>query len=175
MLHEVLTTYRQEIIERTRAKVSTRTAPQATHIELEHGVPMFLSQLVVTLRREQDAATPSSAIDMADSARQHGEELRRSGFTVAQVVHDYGNICQAVTDLAVERELPISNDEFRILNRCLDEAIAGAVTEYARQRDKSLSDEHTERLGRFAHELRNLLSNAMLAFHVVKDGSVAIG
>ena len=175
MLHQILTTHRQEIIERTRAKVALRTAPQPTRAELEHGVPLFLDQLVDTLRREEGTPERHLSAAIGDSAGRHGEELRRAGFTVAQVVHDYGDICQAVTELAVQRELPISNEEFRTLNRCLDDAIAGAVTEFARQRERSLSEERTERMGFFAHELRNLLGNAMIAFEVLKSGSVGIG
>ena len=51
---------------------------------------------------------------------------------MAQVVHDYGGVCQAVTELADEMHAPITADEFRIFNRCLDDAIAEAVTEYTR-------------------------------------------
>jgi signal transduction histidine kinase len=175
MLHEILTTYREEIIARTCAKVATRTSPQPTDAELQEGVPLFLRQLVETLRREEGTPSEPISTEIPDSASRHGGLLLRSGFTVAQVVHDYGNICQAVTELAVERELPISIQEFRTLNRCLDDAIAGAVTEYARQREGSLSDQRTESLGFFAHELRNPLSNALLAFEALRSGSVAIG
>lgn len=55
--------------------------------------------------------------------------------TIDQVVHDYGDFCQAIIDLAVERDPPISIDEFRTLNRCLDNAIADAVTEFSFQSD----------------------------------------
>jgi hypothetical protein len=47
----------------------------------------------------------------------------------------YGDVCQSITDLAVETRAPISSDDFRTLNRCLDDAIAGAVTEFAREQD----------------------------------------
>ena len=56
---------------------------------------------------------------------------------MSQVVHDYGDVCQAITELAVEMDAPISTDDFRMLNRCLDDAIAGAVTEYGRERNQS--------------------------------------
>jgi signal transduction histidine kinase len=174
MLHEFLTVHRKEIIERTRQKVATRTAPRPTEAELENGVPLFLEQLTETLLREQGTPARPTSRDMAESALRHGGALRRAGFTVAQVVHGYGDVCQAVTELAIELQNPISNDEFKTLNRCLDEAIAQAVTEFARQRELSLSDLETERLGFFAHELRNLLSNAMLAFEVLKSGTVGI-
>ena len=175
MLHEFLTVHRDDIIARTRQKVATRIAPRPTEAELEHGVPLFLAQLAETLRREQDTSARPTSGDMSRSAILHGGELKKAGFTVAQVVHDYGDVCQAVTELAIELELPISADEFKTLNRCLDEAIAQAVTEFARQRELSLSDRGTERLGFFAHELRNLLSNAMLAFEVLKTGTVGVG
>jgi hypothetical protein len=174
MLHEFLTLHHDEIIERTRRKVATRTAPRPTEEELEHGVPLFLSQLADTLRREQESPARPTSGEMAESALLHGGELRKAGFTVAQVVHDYGDVCQAVTELAIELETPISADEFKTLNRCLDEAIAQAVTEFARQRELVLSDRGTERLGFFAHELRNLLGTAMLAFEVLKSGTVGI-
>ena len=137
MLHEFLTLHREEIIARTRQKVGARMAPQPTTAVLEHGVPLFLEQLAATLRREQETPARPTSPEMARSAVLHGAELRRAGFTVGQVVHGYGDVCQAVTELAIELGIPISADEFKTLNRCLDEAIAQAVTEFARQRDLS--------------------------------------
>ena len=93
------------------------------------------------------------------TAALHGRELSQQGFTVDQVVHDYGDLCQAITDLAFERSAPIEIDEFRTLNRCLDNGIADAVTEYAFQRSSLVEDRSVkalnERLGFLAHELRN--------------------
>ena len=175
MLHEFLTQHRVDLIARTRAKVATRSSPRPTSGELEHGVPLFLAQLTDTLRREQQTPGRPASGEMAQSALRHGGELSEAGFTVAQVVHDYGDVCQAVTELAIELEVSIAAGEFRTLNRCLDEAIAQAVTEHARRRELSLSDRGTERLGFFAHELRNLLSSAMLAFDVLKSGTVGVG
>lgn len=86
-------------------------------------------------------------------------------------MRDYGGICQTITELAVERGVPITTNEFRMLNLCLDDAIAEAVTEYGKLR----AAEGTERLGQLAHELRNMLSSASLAFEVIKAGSVGLG
>lgn len=174
MLHEFLTLHRGEIIARTREKVGLRTSPQPTEAELEHGVPLFLDQLAATLRLEQESSARRTSPEMAQSAQLHGAELRQAGFTVGQVVHGYGDVCQAVTELAMELQIPISADEFKTLNRCLDEAIAQAVTEYARQRDLS-RPRGTERHGFLVHEQRNLLQNAILAFQVLKTGTIGIG
>ena len=39
------------------------------------------------------------------------------GFTVSQVVHDDGDLCQAITEVVVEQNAPITTEEFHILNR----------------------------------------------------------
>src|SRR6202521_4001149 len=120
MLHEFVTAHREEIISRCRAKVATRSSPPPTRAEIDHGVPLFLNELVDELRL---GVSPNPEI--AKTAIQHGHDLLRQGFTVSQVVHDYGDVCQSITDLAVETEAPISTEDFRMLNGCLDNAIAG--------------------------------------------------
>src|SRR5579863_8168030 len=119
MLHQFITENRSEIIDRCRAKIASRPAPRPTDVELEHGVPLFLDQLADTLRL---ALTTHPAI--GKSAAKHGDELLHRGFTIAQVVHDYGGVCQAITELAVETQAPITTKEFQTLNLCLDDAIA---------------------------------------------------
>jgi signal transduction histidine kinase len=174
MLHEFLTVHRDEIIASTRRKVAIRIVPPPTKAEMEHGVPLFLQQLADTLRCEQETSARPTSNEMAQSAMRHGADLRKAGFTVGQVVHDYGDVCQAVTELAIELKSPISADEFKTLNRCLDEAIAQAVTEFACQRDIAQTNKANER-GFFIHELRNLLNNAVLSYEVLKTGTVGIG
>ena len=173
MLYEFIDINRDEIIKRCRAKVAIRSIPPPTAAEIDHGVPLFLEQLVETLRLGL-----SSSPEIGRSAVLHGHDLLRRGFTVSQVVHDYGDICQAITALAVESNAPISTEDFRTLNRCLDEAIAGAVTEYGRERNQSTLDGEaargTERLGFLAHELRNLTHTALVAFEVLKTGNVGV-
>jgi signal transduction histidine kinase len=173
MLHEFIAINRDEIIRRCRAKVAKRSVPPPTEAEIDHGVPVFLDQLTDALRLGL-TTTP----EIGRSAIQHGHDLLLQGFTVSQVVHDYGDVCQAVTDLAVEVNAPISADDFRTLNRCLDEAIAGAVTEYGREQNQSILDGEsargTERLGFLAHELRNLTNSAIFAFEVLKTGNVGV-
>ena len=173
MLHEFIELNRDVIISRTRDRVRGRPWPSVAPGEVEHGVPLFLMQLSETLRLETTSAPfPADAIGAA--AARHGADLLRLGFTVSQVVHDYGDICQTITALAVEQLAPITVEEFHTLNRCLDTAIAEAVTEHARVTAQARSAEETERLGHAAHELRDSLNTAILAFHTLKRGAVAI-
>src|SRR5688572_8795256 len=191
MLHEFLDANRADLIDRCRLKVAQRRAPKPTDYELEHGVPHFLEQLIKTLRVEQtleplrsrsvsgaSGGEGSALSEIGMTAARHGRELLQHGFTVDQVVHDYGDLCQAITDLAYEHDVPFEVDEFRTLNRCLDNAIADSVTEFAYQRDLLLADSGVqalnERLGFLAHELRNLIQNAQLAVTAIKAGNVGL-
>jgi len=91
---------------------------------------MFLDQVAESLTIEQQA---DRALDlhMINMAALHGRDLFEQGFTVEQVIRDYGDVCQAVTGLAVETGSLITSKEFRTFNRCLDDAIVGAVREYS--------------------------------------------
>lgn len=191
-MHSFLTHNRDELIARCKAKVAERPERAATVRQLANGIPLFLQQLTRTLEAEEagDVAegerisgraggdtTALSQIGVSASA--HGKELMKLGYSVDQVVHDYGDLCQAITDLAVERDAPFSIDQFRTLNRCLDNAIADAVTEFGAQRDATVSLQHVadsnERLGTLVHELRNFLQPATMGFAALESGTVPIG
>src|SRR5438105_1143426 len=132
-----------------------------------------MTPLSETLRCEATAC-PFSAEAIGATAARHGRDLLARGFSVSQVVHDYGDICQAITELAVERAAPITIEEFHTLNRSLDTAIAEAVTEHARLTAQNGSYAETERMGQIGHELRNGIQTALLAFETLKRGTVAI-
>jgi signal transduction histidine kinase len=172
LLRAFITANRAEIIDRCRSRVVERMAPRATPLELELGIPLFLDELAATLR-----AHLGDVSGVRVSASLHGGALLKQGFTVAQVVQDYGDVSQAITELAIERRVTIRNEDFKALNLCLDEAIAQAVTGYANARDVRTTAEHSPAaadLGMLAHEMRNLLGTAMLAFEALADGSVGI-
>jgi signal transduction histidine kinase len=191
-VHAFLSNNREELIARCKAKVAQRPRRAATAEQLANGVPLFLEQLTKTLAAEVQGDVGESLrisgaaggdaralSEIGVSAAAHGRRLLELGFTVDQVVHDYGDLCQAITDLAVERDAPFSVDEFRTLNRCLDNAIADAVTEFSAQRDATVarrqSAEEHERLGVLVHELRNHLHTATLAFRALESGTLPIG
>lgn len=190
-MHDFLINNRDELIARCKDKVARRPQRSATAAQLSNGVPMFLDQLTRTLAAEGvgdaaesrriSGASGGNAVavsEMGVSAIAHGKSLLELGFTVAQVVHDYGDLCQAITDLAVERDAPFSVDEFRTLNRCLDNAIADAVKEFSAQREASLArSQHAaenERLGFLVHELRNRLNTVTLAITALEAGNLSI-
>jgi signal transduction histidine kinase len=133
-------------------------------------VPLFFDQLIEMLKDSQRTSD-----EMKASATKHGNDMVRMGFTVAQVVYDYGDVCQAVTELASELDAAITVDEFHTLNRCLHDAIAQAVTEFGRQRERALREQGREHMGVLAHDLRNRLTTALLSLESLRAGDVSIG
>ena len=179
MLDFFIAAHRDEIIARCRTKARLRSTDVRVDAAATHGVPLFLEQLMNELQRvgpSADHAAPRD--DIGTSARYHGRTLLARGLTASEVVHEYGDVCQSITELAMELDLPITTADFRTLNRCLDEAIAGAVTEFGRGREQSsrsnAAAQGSERLGFFAHELRNLVNTAIVSFEVLRTGNVGV-
>jgi hypothetical protein len=186
MLEELITTHRLALIKRCSEKSAARNESSTADAELyQHGVPLFLHQLVDTLRnerlagsadrRDQDSAPASSAIGRA--AALHGADLLLQGYDIEQVVREYGDVCQSVTAVAVELDAEISADEFRTLNRCLDDAIADAVNAFShaeqygtRERGECADD----RFHAFLTEHRRLIDVAIRAHTAIATGQVGI-
>lgn len=71
-LHELIGTHREDLIRRWEAKVAWRTAPP-TRAGIEHGIPLFLEQLV------QELSEGSSQNQIGNPVTEHarGQEAIR--------------------------------------------------------------------------------------------------
>jgi hypothetical protein len=180
-LDQFLNDNRAELIHRARAKVAGRSSPPVDPAELEHGVPLFLSQLSDTLvdqgpggMDDSTRATRAAQPAIRESAAKHGRDLLKFGFTIEQVVHDYGDVCQAITELAEERCATLILSEFHTLNRCLDDAIAGAVSSWSQEMTDN-AEQAEKAAETFTQGLSALLEQATTTFDVLRQGRVAIG
>jgi hypothetical protein len=190
MLHDLLRANRENLISRCRLKVSQRSSPSATESELQYGVPLILDQLFDALVREEASPTPPEdaifgyssdtpgSVTAGETATLHGTELFKLGYSVDQVVHDYGDLCQAITELAKETDAPITVDEFHTFNRLLDNSIANAVSAFVRLQHSSSVGEGAralhDRLGSVAEEQRILLDTALKALDALKVGNIGL-
>ena len=189
MMSGFLANNRDDLIRRCAAKVAMRPLRQPTELQLANGIPLFLAQLQRTLEAEEldhkveslrisgaSGGGTATVSEMGVSATVHGKQLLALGFSVDQVVHDYGDLCQAITDLAFERDAPFAITEFRTLNRCLDNAIASAVAAFSAQRDASVAArqdaEVLARVDVLVHELRSSLATATYAVAALELGNL---
>lgn len=191
MMHQFLSLHRRELEQRCKHKVAARLGRAANLDQLGHGIPIFLDQLIRALHAEEDGNQPLAVdisgpasgdsgqpSELGETAARHGADLLMLGFTIHEVVHAYGDLCQAISDLSIDLKQHFETDEFRTLNRCLDNGIADAVTEFSHQRDQVIAGDQAqasnEKIGHFAHELRNHLHTAKLAWVAIKSGDVGV-
>lgn len=200
-LLEFLRTNENEILtsidDRSPALANARLASE----QMQRGLPIFFKQLLEVLEHLSaipaasevntngsasaangsnvaaivPATSQSRDVEVTKSAGAYGKELQRLGFTLTHVVQAYGAICQAITGLAITKEAPITTEEFRELNRCLDIAIAAAVTTFLAERAEGDSIRETQHLGFLAHELRNGLSIINTSLRLIRSGTVGFG
>lgn len=201
MLHEFLKAHEKEILATCEAKSLALGGVHLSSDEMKMGLPIFFKQLQTVL--EHTPAEPSESdvdqkgmaraanasdepalaraagrpfeAEVAQSAGIHGSEMQKSGYTLSHVVHAYGAMCQSITELAIEKKEPIDASEFRKLNRCLDVAIAGAVTTFQARLVSVDSSREVQHLGFLAHELRNALATVNVSLRLIKNGVVGFG
>lgn len=109
--------------------------------------------------------------------------MEKLGFTVNDVVHSYGDIygdiCHAIVERALQQAMSFEVGEYRMLNRCLDNAVASAVSEFGYQRDSGAANSReigeNQRLAAIGNEVRNQLGTATLAVAALKARELTMG
>ncbi len=198
MLHEFLLKNQEKILALTEEKTQELAGDHPSSDQLKSGLPIFYAQVIEIIRNAGKPSDPpakdieaiAKAADqgdepaMAEAAEQpleaelartagdHGTELVRLGYTLSHVVHAYGAMCQAITEVASRNNYPVTATEFHALNRCLDVAIAGAVTVYQAVQDAKEKGDETAVPLSLAREMRNLLASSNVAFQSIKSGTV---
>ena len=175
MLCSFISEHRADILAWSLRELKDRY-PNREDDELINGLPTFIDELVGALRRDSgipvDATPPGTRGD--STARQHGLVLKNQGFDITCVVHDYGLMCNMVTEAVMRHGHNPTPREFQVLNHCVDEAMAIAVESYSNESRANEQRERAEHLGSLAHEIRNALGNASMAFDLIRRGKAGI-
>jgi len=178
MLHEFLEQNKEQIFVLCRKKILKDSDNKVTSETLEQGLPLFYSDLIDVLARTAAANyvetedIPSQDKSKTYGAASHGKESLKLGYTISQVVHAYGAVCQSITEVAELNKFKISTQEFHQLNRCLDTAIAEAVTEFEKVHDENVNDDEVKRMGYLVHEMRNVIAVASISYTMIQKGQV---
>jgi len=163
-LYGVLTERRGDLIRRwsdsLRGGVVAVPLPRT---ELLDHIPAFIDEIIRALYPETVPLPPMSA-----HAQEHGEQRLGLGFDVAEVVREYGALHECILQIADEAGLVVSFRDQEVVVRFLNAGIAGAVFQYVKHRDLEAQRQASEHLGFIAHELRNPLGAAQLAFRLLR-------
>ncbi|CAN5846040.1 hypothetical protein BH11MYX3_BH11MYX3_18710 [soil metagenome] len=156
-LHEVLSGLQAAVMERWLEEVRGILHPESMpRVELIDHLPDFVRHVIEALQFEdQDAQIPP--------AEEHGGQRLALGFSLDAVVREYGAMRSALVSVAQGAGAVLTARELQVIFNCVINGIAGAVSEYSRQRDAEMHRQATEHFAFVAHELRNPLSSAVLA------------
>lgn len=177
MLSEFLSENKKEIIKLCKTKVLEASESKPTSALLDAGLPIFYDEVIEVLQRTSDSPNSDNhtftieRFTQGDAAA-HGKESLRLGYTISQVVHAYGAVCQCITEYAQFKSQTITPQEFRDFNLSLDLVIAEAVTEFNRIQKNNTQRNETERLGFLIHEMGNSLAAASIALAMIQKGHV---
>jgi signal transduction histidine kinase len=168
-LFVVLKEKRSQLIARWGDRIKSVAAAAALpRAELLDHIPAFVDEIIRALYPEAIPLPPTSA-----HAEEHGEQRLALGFDVAEVVREYGMLHECILEIAGEAELVISLRDQALIAKWLNSGIADALAQYVRHRDLELQRQNSEHLGFIAHELRNPLGSAKLAFVTLRQTELA--
>jgi signal transduction histidine kinase len=169
-LHEELAQSREKVLHLWTQMVRGTLAPESLPtVELLDHLPQFINDVVAALR--EDAGLPTAPVlpEQTDSAAVHGLQRLRLGFSLDAVVREYGSLGDSIIATGRESGAELTFREIQVVSQCVISGIARAVSEYTNQRDAELLRHANEHFAFIAHELRNPLSAAMMAFNNLKN------
>lgn len=157
-LHAVLAARQSEVMQCWLDEVHGTLHPESMpRVELVDHLPDFVRNVIASLRHAEMIEEEELA------AEEHGSQRLALGFSLDSVVREYGAMRTAIMRVGADAGIVITTRDYQVVFDCVINAIAGAVSEYSRQRDSEMQRQATEHFAFVAHELRNPLSSAMLA------------
>jgi signal transduction histidine kinase len=169
--HAVLKAQRDDVIGRwmLKSERSVSSGPLPRSELLDH-MPAFVDEIIAALYPDAIPFPAESA-----HAEEHGAQRLRLGFDVAQVVYEYGLLGECILETAGQAGIAIDLHDQLVVSRCLNAGIADALRQYVSQRDLERQRQASEHIGFIAHEVRNPLSAARLAFQRLRQAELASG
>ncbi|HEY8607784.1 MAG TPA: HAMP domain-containing sensor histidine kinase [Noviherbaspirillum sp.] len=145
-----------------RVRASVKGARELSHPVLINTFPALYDNLVQALtpgypRTSAAVATPSVAVEHG------GERARLSAYEANAVICEYQLLRSTILDLLKLHQVPVSDEEIRIITSAIDASIREAVTAFELAQSK-LREQFVAAL---AHDLRNPLSAASAAAQVI--------
>ncbi len=168
MLHDFISAHRTEILDFCLQDLKNRY-PGRDDEELISEIPCFVDEVIDALRADHSSQEINATDLGITTARQQGFIRKSQGFDLSRLVHDYGLVCDAVSQMAVKYSETVLPREFQVLNRCVDEGIARSIESFEETRSTEEKN-RAEHLGFVIHEIRNAVGNASLAFELIRKG-----
>jgi signal transduction histidine kinase len=172
MLYAFLSKYRDTIVAKSTEFVAGQFSSDSLQKALKESMANYLEQLIITLR--QNAGLESSGTPSIVNATQQGASIFHGGHEITEIVHQYGTFVESIMEIAKQQNEAITHDEIKIVSHVFDRSIAAGIREFVRLQEDTMKKEEIRHLGVLAHELRNSLMGATVAFEIIKEGVVGL-
>jgi len=169
-LRDFIAAHREEIRSLCLRKAEQAAPPDRARPEVEADLAIIIDEIVRALGHDEGLSETSPLPGKSETAARHGRRRQACGDTIETIARDLGAISDAVGELAGQACLSFGAREVQVFNQCLDTAIGTAIEQYWTDARAKLEHATTERVGQLAHELRNALASARMAFSVLKRG-----
>jgi signal transduction histidine kinase len=173
LLHEFMSQNREELLDVAVRKMK-QTTPEWPSAELGKGFGIIIDEIIRALQHDAGLAANSPLPGKSEAASRHGADRQARGYAIEKIALDYGAISNAVGEVAAKKDLSFSGREYQVFNQCIDTAAATALEQFWNQAREQRHAEETTRVGFLAHELRNSLASARMAFALLRRGDVGI-
>lgn len=168
-LRDFIAANRDEICRLCLCK-AREAAPDRAAPDVEADLGTIVDEIVGALGHDEGSSETSPLPGKSETAARHGRRRQAFGDTIEIIARDFGAISDAVGELAGRDCLRFGAREVQVFNQCLDTAIGTAIEQYWSDARAKLEHTTAERVGTLAHELRNALQSARMAFSVLKRG-----
>ena len=172
-LHEFMSGCRDETLGLC-IKRMREYAPERSEEELTADFHIIIDEIVRALQQNAGLPAHSPLPGKSPTATKHGGQRQLRGYAIETLARDFGSISDVVGELAANQGLSFDAHEYRTFNLCIDSAIGSALEEFSSQAQRQYEHQTAQRVGFLAHELRNALSSARMAFVMLQRGHVGI-
>lgn len=149
-------------------------APERTESDLPDEIRTVIDEIIRALGRDQGLGETSPLPGKSAAAARRGRRRKQLGSTIDKISYDFGSISDSVGEIGHRQGLSFDAGEYKVFNQCIDAAIASALEAYWSEAREEQQYATTERLGFLAHELRNALSSAQMAFATLKRTQMGV-
>jgi signal transduction histidine kinase len=160
--------HRDVLVERWKDKIRATlpTESTLTDEELLDSLQLFLDQIIEGLRTMGGALVEQQYSPLA---RVHGGQRQALKRSIVEVVQEYSLFLEVVIERARDSRVHLDDRGLLELSKCLFTGAAEAVAQFARQQEEERRRADYEHFAFLAHELRNPLSSARLAYELAQQ------
>jgi len=173
-IHEFLSTYFDEVCEACVQNL-TRAAHDRSEEELTRHVGIFIDQVVQRLRHAAGLPEATGLPEPRETAASIGHEVYSKGLGIESAARSFAILSVTLGEVGGRYHLAFEADEYRFFNQAIDDSVAVAIEQFTKDAHAEYEHAASERVGFLAHELRNAIASAKLAFGALERTHVGDG